>query len=355
MSNFTLTKTDEFFIFQPTSPSITEFRILQVTDQHLPHIGRADRRELKEIAAMAVQYKADLVACTGDLFGHNSSILIKNVLRSFDKIVGSVCPWTFAWGNHDQENFWKTNYTTHLDTFEKLLEHLPHCVYRQTRKYFEQCVDPPLENDLDELLAVNGVKEGKLKWNQYDGFYGGNFHIIVQDPTNTHPAWNLFVLNSRRWAHIPPKVLTWMQNRLQTQDFAIPTLLFYHVPNYEYHLLWESGQAHGVKKENVCFERDRGRIHTFLKELPSIKGVFVGHDHVNDYSGTMDNIVYAYGRKTGMNAYGTSRDEVTMDINIRKVKIGAKLIILSLDNDLPIQNAWDHYTVFPDGTTWRPD
>ena len=71
---------------------------------HLPHIGIADRRELKEIAAMAQHWNVDLVVNTGDLFCHNIQPLIHSVIAGFDKYVGSIVPWTFAWGNHDREN-----------------------------------------------------------------------------------------------------------------------------------------------------------------------------------------------------------------------------------------------------------
>lgn len=33
-------------------------------------------------------------------------------------------------------------------------------------------------------------------------------------------------------------------------------------------------------------------------------GTFVGHDHVNDYIGCLNNICLAYGCKTGLDSYG---------------------------------------------------
>ena len=53
MNQFTIERTSRAFIFTPKQKEQSDFRILQVTDMHLPHIGIADRRELKEIAAMA--------------------------------------------------------------------------------------------------------------------------------------------------------------------------------------------------------------------------------------------------------------------------------------------------------------
>ena len=47
------------------------------------------------------------------------------------------------------------------------------------------------------------------------------------------------------------------------------------------------------------------QLHFFntIKQDNIIKGIFVGHDHVNDYSGYYKNIYMAYGRKTGRGSY----------------------------------------------------
>ena len=222
----------------------------------------------------------------------------------------------------------------------------------KTRTYFDQLPGISSTTDSEETNAVNKNRVGKDEWKKWDGFYGGNFRFEIHDALTNKILWNLFVLNSRKWAHIPPIVLEWMQNILTLQEFKAPTLLFYHVPNYEYEPLWESGQAHGILREKVSYEHDKGQIHAILKELPSIKGAFVGHDHLNDYWGEMDGIIYGYGRKTGMNSYGTLQTEPTPEQE-RKMRIGAKVITLSFNPEEPMNSIWDHFTVFPDGSTWR--
>ena len=41
-----------------------------------------------------------------------------------------------------------------------------------------------------------------------------------------------------------------------------------------------------------------------MVELKDVMGVFVGHDHENEYAGSLQGICLAYGRVTGLDGYG---------------------------------------------------
>lgn len=348
-SSFRFERTSTCFRIIPQNAGVHELRILQLTDMHLsgPFIHN---RELRSIARMAKYFRIDLIVITGDLFCHRDFMpLIRHLLRSIDGILGNVCPWTFAWGNHDNENFLSKGKTEWFNELEQYLANLPHSYYLPTRQFFDNYPNPPLEPNTEEYLAVRGAPEGKIPWKEFDGFYGGNFRFEVMNFLN-QPQWNLFMLNSRRWAHIPPKVLDWMQELLSQQKPSLPSLLFYHVPNYEYHTQWELGKGHGIKREAVCYEHDHGRVHEFIKKLPNIRGVFVGHDHTNDYWFELDGIIYAYGRKTGMSAYGAEKTHPPEDTKEKRIRWGAKLIQIALNGINPAQNAMVFHSVFIDGT-----
>jgi hypothetical protein len=51
-------------------------------------------------------------------------------------------------------------------------------------------------------------------------------------------------------------------------------------------------------------DEDTGMFAAIV-EHNKTKGVFVGHDHLNDFSVMVDGIYLAYGRITGFNAYGS--------------------------------------------------
>ncbi len=329
-------------------------RILQVTDLHLANFRLLDRFSLRLIRVLAKKFDAHLVACTGDIFGLRTVDAMKRTARLFDDVVGNVVPWTFCWGNHDQELHTPApDPVAQLDEVDGYLARLPGCLYIQSRRFMEAYRGPSTSDDpweRDAAALDHKGQDGLAKW---DGFHGGNFLIEALSENGADVAWNLFVLNSRRGYHIPTKVLNWMADRAGN-DNRVPCICFYHVPNYEYDVIWEQGLAQGIKRENVCFERDRGRVHQAFKAMGSIKACFVGHDHVNDYHGIIDGIDYVYGRKTCLGGYG-SYIKVPKKLQAagKAIRIGGKLITLSLDHEEPSKNSISHVSVFADGSTWQ--
>ncbi len=332
-----------------------QLRILQVTDLHFSAFGPLDRLGIWMSArALVRRFNVDLVACTGDLFGLRTVDAMKKTARLFGQIMGVEAPWLFAWGNHDQElRDLAQDPLPQLDQVEEFLEHLPGCIYKQSRAAMDAYPGPVPLDDPEERDACSLDPTDMAKRKKWDGFYGGNYQLEVTNEAGAL-AWNVFVLNSRRWHHVPPKVLKWLKDRVRASP-AIPSVCFYHVPNWEFHDIWERGIAKGIKREAVCFERDHGRFHAALKELGTIKACFVGHDHVNDYHGMLDGINYVYGRKTCLGGYGSYLKVPDKFKDAGKaIRVGAKLITLQVDAVPPEQNTLDHFSVFHDGTTWRP-
>ncbi|MBN2151154.1 MAG: metallophosphoesterase [Candidatus Lokiarchaeota archaeon] len=329
------------------APGSPELRVLQVTDLHLASFGLIDRFCLRAVRDLATKWGAHLVACTGDLFGLRTVDAMERSARLFDGIVGKVAPWTFSWGNHDQElRRPGPDPAGQLDAVEAYLARLPGCLYVQGRRYMEAYRGPPVTDDPWERDAAAPE--------HWDGFHGGNYLVEVMNEKGTKVAWNVFILNSRRAYHLPTKVLNWMADRAGS-DRRVPCICFYHVPNHEYHVIWERGLARGIKREGVCFERDRGRVHQALKAMGNIKACFVGHDHVNDYHGVLDGIDYVYGRKTCLGGYGSYKKvPKQLEAGGKAIRVGGKLITLSLGGDDPSANRFSHVTVFADGTTWQP-
>lgn len=331
----------------------SRLRILQVTDLHVGFTGKA---AAKEVARLAGIHAADLVICTGDLFCRNAGFVIDKTIEYTCRYVGATCPWTLAWGNHDLENFTLDNVTFDagmLDAIEDALAASPGCWYVKTRAFMESYpggVDP--RADHRERQAWGHVVDPSVPVERFDGFHGGNFVIQVLPPGGDTPAANLFVLNSRRWHHVPPNVLAWMRDVAKERDPGIPAACFYHVPNKEFHDLWDRGEGKGFQREAVCFEKDDGRVHAWLRdEVRTVKLCLVGHDHVNDYHGVVDGIRYEYGRKTWTGGYGSMDTEPPA--GTRGVRTGAKLITIDLAD--PAGTAWTTATVFADGTSWVPE
>ena len=84
---------------------------------------------------------------------------------------------------------------------------------------------------------------------------------------------------------------------------AAPSLLFFI---YRCMNIWMSGKksAFGEKNEAVCYSYLNSGLFCALQEDVSAKGVFVGHDHTNDYIGELYGVRLAYGRGTGFGGGG---------------------------------------------------
>lgn len=84
----------------------------------------------------------------------------------------------------------------------------------------------------------------------------------------------------------------------------IQGLGFFHIPIPEFMSVWNYHLTYGNKGEKVCCPTVNSGAFDQFKPTGNIKGLFCGHDHVNDYGGTYQGIELVYGRKTGAGSYG---------------------------------------------------
>jgi len=101
-----------------------------------------------------------------------------------------------------------------------------------------------------------------------------------------------------------------------------------------------SGEYSGSYGEEVCCNLIQTGFFEAAKDN-NVKATFVGHDHRNDYNGTLDGVELVYGRKTGHNGYNP--------INQR----GGRVIVLEekLEKNGVISLNYHHYVINEDGTT----
>lgn len=90
--------------------------------------------------------------------------------------------------------------------------------------------------------------------------------------------------------------LAWFQRRSRG---AAHSMLFLHVPPAEFNRV--SIQS-GVKQEDI----DPARVSRLrIEDLPpSVRVVAVGHDHINDFCGTIDGVALCYAGGAGYTTYG---------------------------------------------------
>lgn len=87
------------------------------------------------------------------------------------------------------------------------------------------------------------------------------------------------------------------------QKTAAPGIAYFHIPLPEY-ASFHGSDFTGVKQEKVGSASVNSGFFSTLVETGDVKAVFTGHDHVNDFCGSLKGIKLCYGGGFGYHAYG---------------------------------------------------
>jgi hypothetical protein len=277
-----------------------KFVIVQFTDtQDDQHIHP---KTVRLIEAVLDDQDPDLVVFTGDNITSGPKteedvwIAINNIVEPVDS---RAIPWLITYGNHDEDHSGETG------------------LY---------------EADMLEIYmsyAYNINQEGP------EGVNGtGNMHVLVYDSAFAQPLYNVWALDSGRyapaeidgqsiadddlpgWDWIRPSQIEWYTKTSEKleEEFGekIPSLMYFHIPLWEFGFMWNNKENHdvvGEKNECVCSGPFNSGLYAAMLERGDVKGVFVGHDHINDYVGNYFGIHLGYSANTGFGTYGLSGAE----------------------------------------------
>ncbi|SEO53451.1 metallophosphoesterase family protein [Paenibacillus sp. OV219] len=270
------------------------FKIIQFTDMHIGNDHEEDR--VKDgmtadlIRRIIASEQPDLIVLTGDMIWSDG---VANPQQTFRRaimpVVESGLPWAAVYGNHDAESG---------VTREELLA---------IQQEHEQCLSVAGPAD------INGV---------------GNYVLGIEGASGDSDAAALYFFDSGinapkpigGYAWIHPDQVHWyteQSRRLAEQHGSpLPALAFFHIPFPEYEEAWTGEDVTGTKEENVECPRVNTGLFGAMVHMGDVMGTFVGHDHDNDYCGTLHGIRLCYGRVSGYNCYG-------------KFQRGARVITLS--------------------------
>ena len=314
-----------------------DLKILQLTDVH---IGgglmsiQKDKKALNAVAAMVTAEKPDLVILTGDNVypvpfqsgTFNNGVATDVVIALLEKL---GVYYTVCFGNHDSEAY--SDYTREqiADKYEN-----PELKYSIFRKGPED-IDG-FGNQIIKVMNSNGIVT-----NAY----------FVLDSHDYVEADMLGVLG--KYDNIHQNQVDWYRENVLAIDAAnkaidpdypmFPSLLFFHIPLREYDDAWKEYRANGSQDtENVkyidggyyednekvcCGVGDDSLFETAL-ELGSTKGMFCGHDHVNNATLEYKGIRLTYGMSVDYLAY--------IGIDKKGAQRGCTVISLSKDGELSV-------------------
>lgn len=280
------------------------FKIVQFTDLHWMDGREEDQRTRKLMESVMDAEQPNLVVFTGDLIYtgpvSEGDQECEQPEQAFRDAVAAVekagIPWAFVFGNHDTE----------------------------TRISKDELMKIALEHQ--HTVAKAGPTELAGS---------GNYSLEIKGPDGKSAAL-LYLLDTGLYSEVEGipgyhwvqrNQLDWLvgeSERLnpKSSESRLPALAFFHIPIPEYLEMWNTQICYGQKHEHVCSPVINSGLFAALIEMGDVQGTFCGHDHVNDYTGSLHGIRLSYGRATGYNTYG--KEGFIHGARVIKLSLGSK-------------------------------
>ena len=252
------------------------FKIVQFTHLHYSVEKQAESEAaLTCIASVLDVEKPDLVVFTGDLvYSKPAKEGLNRILKS---VVDRKLPFAVVWGNHDDEQ------DISRAELQSYVEQIPGCLGKKT-----------------------------------EGIPGeSNFILTIQPNEGKRASAILYFLDSHAYSALPlvkgydwikPGQINWYTDNSKrftagNDGKPLPALAFFHIPLPEYNLAASDENVHlmGYRFEKSCAPALNTGLFTAMLEAGDVMGVFVGHDHDNDYVTDWKGIALGYGRFSGGN------------------------------------------------------
>lgn len=283
------------------------FKIVHLTDVH---IGagfmsiKKDNLALNAVAAMVSEEKPDLVVVTGDIAYpvpfQAGTFNNKNSAKLFADLMEQLgVYWCLTYGNHDTESY---SFYTREDISELYSsDKYPHCLFQSGPAEVDGCGNYPIN-----------VKNSKGEITQSLIMIDSNSYV---KDGSLGSIWNYDCIHENQ---IEWYTNTLMQLKADNNNIMPKSLCFFHIPTAEYKDAWFEYVDNGMKDtENVKYiygkTGETGDIiysgnynHGFFDnalKLGSTKGIFCGHDHLNNFSLDYKGIRLTYGYSIDYLAY----------------------------------------------------
>lgn len=255
-----------------------KFKIVQFTDIHwTPEMQSQCKKSENTIKSILKSENPDLAVLSGDVVTANPAIEGWNsIVRIFEK---AKVPFTVTMGNHDGE------YLAKSDIYDLLIQS-PYFVGEKGPDYIKGCGN--------FVLPVYSSEDSRRISS-----------LIYCLDSNDYPESSDF--GHYDWINISQQM--WYRKEsdyYRALNGGIPfnALAFFHIALPEFVAMHEKGNTLGSCNDGSGAPKINSGMFSAFVEQKDVMGVFVGHDHDNDYIGQQYGIALAYGRVTGANAYG---------------------------------------------------
>lgn len=257
-----------------TMPYTNEsFTILWGTDFHLRRGPFSNRKKIYGLLEKAFEEtNPDLTVISGDLLFSFDSLKMLTEFADFMQQHNRF--WALSFGNHDGQ------YAHDKPTLANLLDTYPTAIFSQGESWVAGNSNYPivLTKDGQPMQAI-------MLLDSHDSrIYEGG--VIAPD-------------------YIYPSQVAWYR-WVEDGLGQVPLYTFIHIPLPEFRLLWESGDAIGVKLDKtINAPLENTGLFAAMQEKMNTVAVFSGHNHLNDFFGSWEGIDLHFGRSASYGSYGS--------------------------------------------------
>lgn len=302
-----------------------DFRVMQLTDVHIGGGWMStskDTMALNAVAAMITAEKPDLVIITGDLVypvpfqaGTFNNMKSAEIFATLMEKLGVY--WVPVFGNHDTEIYSKYTREDISEFYSN--EKWTYCLFNDNIEdgvdgFCNQVVNVKNSDGIitqsfytfDTHSYVDGDYLG-IGW-KYDNIHNNQVDWYKNN-VKKYNEHNIELINSGSFDN---------KDELLEKYSVVKSLAFWHVPSTEYLDAWNEYVEAGYKDtENIKYHYgvvgESGKmvysgvyedeIFETMQTLGSTKGIFCGHDHLNNFSIEYKGIRLTYGFSIDYLAY----------------------------------------------------
>ncbi|MBA0857842.1 hypothetical protein Goshw_018051 [Gossypium schwendimanii] len=292
-------------------------------------------------------YLTDFVVYLGDVVTANN-IPIANASLYWDQAISPTrsrgIPWASVFGNHDDAPFeWPMEWFA-ASGIPQLV-----CPVLNSGKQLDDQNEFPLIFYTMKPNNFRGTSRLELMKNEMDY---NVLSLSKSGPQDLWPGISNYVLQvlSKEKPHTPlvylyfldsgggtyPEVISTAQadwfKRISEEinpDSRVPELIFWHIPSKAYKKVAPKFRIHkpcvgSINKEKVAAQEAEMGIMKILVKRPSVKAVFVGHNHGLDWCCPYGQLWLCFARHTGYGGYGNwARGSRILEINERPFSISS--------------------------------
>lgn len=260
--------------------------ILQITDVHILNDTAKDQKAFDTITQLIKQSNPDMIVVTGDITSEHDN---ESAFKSFCTFIETFkIPWYFVFGNHDAEGNWSK------DQISQYLLSLEYCKYEIGEEMQDSAKGYPCQGNYYVNLTDSSDKVYQTLF-----FMDSNMYALEEGYDNFHD-------DQIQWYSDTVKEIATKVNG--SPDKVVPSLAFFHIPMQEFTQAYNEAKENnsilsGSRFEQECPGVNPDQMFETMVELGSTQGVFVGHDHMNNYSVEYQGIRLTYANSCDHNIY----------------------------------------------------